>query len=104
AAAERRPESLNQPAGYRPPPQEISAISSGAFVPPVEVGQVAGGPGFAEARLGQVPGGTDLSGDLAQVVPQVVERRPTPEPVPVVDPMDDQSRFEHQRVRDHRVV
>ena len=37
-------------------------------------------------------------------MPQVVERGPPPEPVAVVDAVDDQSRFEHERVRDHRVV
>ena len=40
----------------------------------------------------------------AQVVPQVVDRRTAPEPVAVVDAVDDQPRLEHEGVRDHRVV
>src|SRR5215212_1114986 len=37
-------------------------------------------------------------------MPEVVERRAPPEPVAVVDRVDDQPRLEHERVRDHRVV
>ena len=40
----------------------------------------------------------------AQVVPEVVDRRAPPEPVAVVDAVDDEPGLEHERVRDHRVV
>src|ERR1700722_3249567 len=65
---------------------------------------VAGLPVFSQARRVQVPVRADLPGRLAQVTPQVLERRPAPEPVAVVDAVDDQARPEHQGVRDHRVV
>ena len=46
----------------------------------------------------------DLAARVSEVVPQFADRRPAPEPVSVVDAVNDQSRLEYQRVRDHRVV
>src|SRR6476646_2518932 len=65
---------------------------------------VAGLPVLAEAGRAQVRVRADLAGHLAKVAAKVLERGPAPEPVAVVDAEDDQSRLEHERVRDHRVV
>src|SRR5689334_3647959 len=77
---------------------------TGLPVPAVELRVVAGGPGFAETRCAQIPVWADLGRGRAQVMPQVVERGPAPEPVAVVDAVDDQPGLEHKRVRDHWVV
>ena len=73
-------------------------------VPAVEGRVVAGVPGLAQPGSAEVPVGADLARDRAQVVPQVDDRRAPPEPVAVVDAVDDQPGLEHERVRDHRVV
>src|SRR5262245_37222634 len=75
-----------------------------ALVPSVEVREVAGVPGPAEPGGAQVPVGADLARDGAQVVPEVDDRGAPPEPVAVVDAVDDEPRLEHERVWDHRVV
>jgi hypothetical protein len=56
------------------------------------------------ARFAQIPVRADLARRRAQVTPEVLDRRATPEPVGVVDAVNDQSRLEHERVRDHRVA
>ena len=61
-------------------------------------------PRPAQPRRAQIPVRAGLARHGAQVVPEVVEGRAAPEPVAVVDAVDDQSRLEHERVRDHRVV
>ena len=73
-------------------------------VPAVEARPVARVPGLAEPRRAQVPVRADLARRRTQVAPEVVDRRATPEPVAVVDAVDDEPRLEHERVRDHRVV
>src|SRR3954452_21646618 len=72
--------------------------------PPVERRDVAGVPGLAQPGGAQVPIRADLAGDRAQVVPEVDDRGAAPEPVAVVDAVDDEPGLEHERVRDHRVV
>ncbi len=37
-------------------------------------------------------------------MPEVIDRRSAPEPVAVIDAVNDQAWLEHERVRDHRVV
>src|ERR1700735_2046699 len=76
----------------------------GAPVPAVELRVVLRVPGFAEPRSAQIPVRADLARGDAQVMPQVVERRAAPEPVAVIDTVNDQPRLEYQRVRDHGVV
>src|SRR5262249_40211802 len=66
--------------------------------------QVARVPCLAESGRAQVPVRTDLPRHLAQVASEVFDRRAAPEPVAVVDDVDDEPRLEHERVRDHRVV
>ena len=78
--------------------------SSAAPVPPVEVAtspasHASRSPGALRSQSGRIS-----RVDVAQVAPEVVERRPPPEPVAVVDRVDDEPRLEHERVRDHRVV
>jgi len=51
-----------------------------------------------------VIGAGQMGAGIAQVAAQVIEGRPAPEPVAVVNAVNDQSRLEHERVRDHRVV
>jgi hypothetical protein len=55
----------------------------------VEERVVDGGPGLAEWGRAQVPVWADLVRGRAQVVPQVVEGGAAPEPVAVVDAVDD---------------
>src|SRR5215210_3543122 len=76
----------------------------GPPVPAMEGRPVARVPGLAEAAHAEVPVGADLGADRAQVLPEVEERRAAPEPVAVVDTVDDEPGLEHERVRDHRVV
>src|ERR1700722_16392221 len=76
----------------------------GLPVPAVKLREVARVPGFAEPRGAQIPVWAGLAGGDAQVPPQVVERRAAPEPVAVIDTVNDQPRLEYQRVRDHGVV
>src|SRR5262245_1387048 len=73
-------------------------------VPAVERGVVAAVPCLAQPGGTEVPVGTALATYLAQVVPQVGHRGTAPEPVAVVDAVDDQAGLEHEGVRDHRVV
>src|SRR5688572_3260386 len=76
----------------------------GPPVPAMEGRPVARVPGLAETGGAEVPVGADLGADRAQVVPEVIDRGAPPEPVAVVDAVDDEPRLEHERVRDHRVV
>src|SRR5262245_10571599 len=75
-----------------------------SLVPSVETRQVTRVPGLAESGSAQVPIRADLSRHGAQVASEVLDRRAAPEPVAVVDAVDDEPRLEHERVRDHRVV
>src|SRR5712691_9429556 len=70
----------------------------------VVVGAVTALPRFAETRRTEIPVRPDLAGDLAQIAAKVLDRRPPPEPVAVVDAMDHEPGLEDERVRDHRVV
>src|SRR5215217_1073863 len=76
----------------------------GPPVPAVERRHVTRVPGLPEAGGAEVEVGADLAADGPQVMPEVDHRRTPPEPVAVVDAVDDQPGLEHQRVRDHRVV
>src|SRR5215217_8717629 len=76
----------------------------GPPVPAMEGRPVARVPGIAQSGGAEVPVGADLGGDRPQVVPEVRERGTSPEPIAVVDLVDDESRLEHEGVRDHRVV
>src|SRR5664279_1813514 len=87
-----------------PPSCRRTGLVAGAPVPSVEGRAVARGPGLAESRCAQIPVRADLAGRRAQITPEVLDRRATPEPVAVVDAVYDQSRLQHERVRDHRVV
>src|SRR6266508_6603269 len=69
---------------------------TGPPVPSVKGRVVTRGPGLAEPRRAQIPVRADLAGRRAQVTPEVVDRRATPEPVTVVDAVNDQSRLEHE--------
>src|SRR5690348_1455807 len=65
---------------------------------------VAGIPGFAEAGSAEIPVRANFPGHCAQVVPEVRERRPSPEPIPVIDAVNDESRLEYEGMRNHGVV
>ena len=65
---------------------------------------VAGVPGFAESRSFQIPVRADLAGHGPQITPEVVDRGPPPKPIAVIDAVDDESRLEHERMRNHRIV
>src|ERR1700744_4840840 len=74
------------------------------LVPAVEGGVVAGVPRRAQPGRAEIPVRAALAHRRTQVAPEIVDRRPPPEPVAVVDAVHDQSRLEHQGVRDHRIV
>ena len=74
------------------------------LVPSVEVRMIAGIPGLAQAGRAQIPVRADLLRHGAQIAAEIFDRRPAPEPVAVVDAVDDKARLEHERVRDHRIV
>src|SRR4029079_8989879 len=108
-------------AGRRPPrPPNLSSASAScvlvaprlvrapapgaALVPAVEESEVARVPGLAEPRFAEVPVRADLLTDRPEVLPEVDDGGPSPEPVTVVDAVDDQSGLQHDRVRNHWIV
>src|SRR5271154_4666872 len=74
------------------------------LVPSMEGRQVARVPSLAESRSLQIPVGADLARHGPQVVPEVDHRRPPPEPIAVIDAVDDESRLEHECMRNHRIM
>ena len=66
--------------------------------------EVARVPSLAESGSLQIPVGADLARHGPQVVPEVDDRGPPPEPIAVIDAVDDESRFENERVRNHRIM
>src|SRR5262245_18188218 len=83
---------------------EGEADSAAPPVPPVEMREVAPVPRLAQLRRAQVPIRRDLTRRCTQILPKIVDRRPTPVPVAVIDAVNDQSPLEHECVRDHRIV
>src|SRR6478735_3005141 len=73
-------------------------------VPAVECRAVAGLPGFAKSRGAEIPIRPNLARHSAKVLAEVLDRGSTPEPVAVIDAVDDEAGLEHQRVRNHRVM
>src|SRR5580658_8303742 len=76
----------------------------GPLVPTVETREVTRIPSFAQAGGTQIPIWTDFPRRSAQVAPQIGDRRASPEPVAVVYAVDDETGFEHKRMRYHRVM
>src|SRR5215216_6090855 len=74
------------------------------LVPAVEVGHVLAVPCFPQPGRAQVPIRTDLARHGSQVLMEILDRRPAPKPIAVVEAVNDESRLEHERVRNHRVV
>src|SRR6266516_2749491 len=74
------------------------------LVPAMEARTIPRVPGLAQARGAEVPVGANLTGNGAQVAPEVNDRWAPPEPVAVVDAVDDQAGLQNERVRDHRIV
>src|SRR5580704_2737339 len=74
------------------------------LVPSMECREVAGVPSFAESWGAQIPVGADLARHNPQVVPEVDDRRPPPEPIAVIDAVDDESRLEHECMWNHRIM
>src|SRR5580692_6545838 len=77
---------------------------TGLLVPPVETREVTRIPCLAESRSTQIPVWADFTRHGAQVAPKIGDRRTAPEPVAVIDAVDHETRFEHERMRDHRIV
>ena len=69
-----------------------------------EVRAVARLPCLAQPGRPEVPVRTDVLGDCAEVAPEILDRRPAPVPVAVVNAVNDEPGLEHERVRHHRVV
>src|SRR3954468_2654173 len=70
----------------------------------VECGLVALRPGRSLLGAADVPVGTAAPQHRAEVEAQLLHRRPTEEPVAVVNFVDAQAWLEHDGVRDHRIV
>src|SRR5580698_8291392 len=75
-----------------------------SLIPPVECRQVSRFPRVTESWGAQVPVGADLLCDSAEVVPEIGDGGTPPEPVAVVDAVNDEARLENQRVRNHWIV
>src|ERR1700719_3136983 len=74
------------------------------LVPSMEGRQGARVPSLTESRSAQIPVRTDLARHGAQIVPEVDGGRPAPEPIAVIDAVDDESRLEHECMRNHWIV
>src|ERR1700722_18569140 len=74
------------------------------FIPTMKRREVARVPRLAESGSLQIPIRPNLARHCAKVVPQIDDRWPAPEPIAVIDAVNDQPRLQHQRMRDHRVV
>src|SRR5580658_2099657 len=79
-------------------------IQSSPLVPPVETREITGVPCGAQFRAARVTVWPDFAGHGAQVVPKIDDRRTPPEPIAVVDAVDHKTGFEHERMRNHRIV
>src|SRR5215472_3605522 len=86
------------------PTSNRSRFHTGPLIPPVERREISRIPCLAESRSAQIPVRTDFPRHGAQVVPKIDDRRPTPEPIAVIDAVDHKARLENERVRDHRVM
>jgi hypothetical protein len=104
--------SVRASAGFAASPTTCSArnklrlhfFATTPLVPAMKLRELAGVPRLVKPGDTQIPVGTYLKGHSAQVMAEVFGRGPAPEPVTVVDAVDQQPGLEHQRVRDHRVV
>jgi len=85
-------------------PRDLGRFRIGSLAPPVEMRVVARIPGLTESRSAQIPVGAALARHGSQVVPEVYDRWAAPEPVAVVDTVNQETGLEHERVRNHRVV
>src|SRR5690242_8546576 len=61
-------------------------------------------PALTHGWSGEIPVGAAFARDVAQVLPEVGGGGAAPEPVPVVDFVDDEARLQDEGVRDHGVV
>src|SRR5260221_12246577 len=70
----------------------------------VKAGLLSAAPGLSEFRACDVPILPALAQDGAQIEPDLLDRGPTEEPVAAIHLEDDEPRFRHDRVRNHRVM
>src|SRR5215207_4153487 len=84
--------------------EALAPLLRRALVPAVERRVVARFPRVTQLGRSEVPVGMDLAEDLAQIAPQVIEGRPPPKPVAVVDAVDHEPGLQYERVGNHRVV
>src|SRR4051794_11359318 len=82
----------------------LSAGRRTPLVPSVERPVVARVPMLAQSWRAQVPVGPNLAGHDPQVLPEIGDRRTSPEPIPVVDAVNHEAGSGDHRVRDHRAV
>src|SRR6266851_4412064 len=61
-------------------------------------------PGGTHLRSADVPVGAEPTRDVAEVRPQLGNRRPAPKPITIVNLVDLGPWLQDQRVRDHRVI
>jgi|SRR5579863_10023871 len=76
----------------------------GLLVPPVKGRKVAGVPSLAESGGLQIPIGTYLARHRPEVVPKIGGGGASPEPITVIDTVNDEPRFEYERVGNHGIV
>src|SRR5581483_5889811 len=103
----RGPGEIGSPARFFslfPTPFTSKLIGFWLLVPPMESRQVARVPRLAKSGGAEVPVGADLAHYGPQVVPEVNDRRPPPKPIAVIDAVYNQTRLEHESVRNHRIV
>ena len=61
-------------------------------------------PGGLHFRRSDVPVAPAFPGNGAQVLAEILHRGPAPEPIAIVDLVDDKTGLKDDHVRDHRIV
>src|SRR5579872_5281908 len=61
-------------------------------------------PVFAQRGLRDIPIGARLARHLAQIMPEVICTGTAPEPVAVIDAVDEQTGFQDKGMRDHGIM
>ena len=70
----------------------------------MEARVITGIPCIAESRGAQIPVWADFARHDAQIVPKIDDRWTSPEPITVINAVDDEAWLEDDRMRDHRIV
>src|SRR5215467_323751 len=85
-------------------PDGLGHFCGRTLAPTVKFRQVTSIPSLSNSRSAEIPIRSNLPCYGTEVVPEVIDRRTSPEPIAVVEAVDLQAWFENECVRDHRVV